>query len=817
MNNAADPDGDPLTYTFELYADAGLTTLVAAVNNIAQTPSTTAWTAPVTLSDNTHYWWRARASDPYDTGPWMTPASFFVNTVNDPPTVPTLSSPPDGAEVTTLQPVLEVNNSSDLDGDRLTYQFELYSDPNLTVPVASVTDLPEGVGTTRWPLPVALQENSAYWWRARAVDEHGVAGDWVAAAAFFVNTANDPPTAPAIVSPVDQSEVTILQPSLTVSNATDPDRNLLIYEFELDVTASFNSPALIQSGPQLEGTSQTTWPAPQPLADNTHYYWRARANDGQAVSGWSTATFFVNTVNDPPTAPTLANPPNGSQVASLTPTLSVNNSTDPDGDALTYRFEIYADPFLLLLVTASPEVTQGTGQTSWTVTPALQENHLYWWRVRAKDSHNLAGGWMTTAAFQVNVQNDPPTAPIPLWPILGVSVFTATPTLLWVDGLDPEGAALTYQVQVYSDNKLTNLVASINNLPGTSLTTSWQVTPALTVKTTYYWRVRGSDGQLYSAWSATQTFKVTKLALSDHLQFAATKPAGLAGQRVATIGGLSGLTGSPTEAIFYYHTDHLGTPIMMTDSTGQVVWKAEYLPFGEVASLNEDVDGDGIKVTNNLRFPGQYGDAETGLHYNMARDYQPVVGRYIQSDPIGLWGGLNTYSYATSNPCRRFDPLGLWSGADAALSSHFYTGWGAPMDISAWCPDYLADSAVQGQTANLHNKIDDQVKSLVGLQGETTFSVTQNDPLVITNIYSFGRGNTRILRADCDAEGDGCCVSAKCKLRYFAADRFSDPVRLCDKLGICGDPIRGVQNLGGTTFWFQLSCSGAYGSSACGK
>ncbi len=98
VNNAADPDSDPLTYTFELYADAGLTTLVASASNIPQTPSTTAWPVPVTLSDNTHYYWCVRASDPYDTGPWMTPASFFVNTANDPPTAPTVSSPADGVQ-----------------------------------------------------------------------------------------------------------------------------------------------------------------------------------------------------------------------------------------------------------------------------------------------------------------------------------------------------------------------------------------------------------------------------------------------------------------------------------------------------------------------------------------------------------------------------------------------------------------------------------------------------------------------------------------------------------------------------------------------
>jgi hypothetical protein len=86
----------------------------------------------------------------------------------------------------------------------------------------------------------------------------------------------------------------------------------------------------------------------------------------------------------------------------------VNNATDPDGDPLTYRFEVYADPLSLLLVAASPDIPQGATQTSWAVSPALQENHLYWWWVRAKDSHGLISGWMSQAAFQVNVQNDPP-------------------------------------------------------------------------------------------------------------------------------------------------------------------------------------------------------------------------------------------------------------------------------------------------------------------------------------------------------------------------------------------------------------------------
>ena len=66
-------------------------------------------------------------------------------------------------------------------------------------------------------------------------------------------------------------------------------------------------------------------------------------------------------------------------------------------------------------------------------------------------------------------------------------------------------------------------------------------------------------------------------------------------------------------------------------------------------------------MTFNLRFPGQYYDAETGHHYNINRDYDPVTGRYTQSDPVGFKGGVNTYAYAEANPVMKRDEMGLWT------------------------------------------------------------------------------------------------------------------------------------------------------------
>jgi len=114
--------------------------------------------------------------------------------------------------------------------------------------------------------------------------------------------------------------------------------------------------------------------------------------------------------------------------------------------------------------------------------------------------------------------------------------------------------------------------------------------------------------------------------------------------------------------IYYFLNDHLGTPQKIVDSTGAMVWEAAYLPFGQAQVLV-------ATITNNLRFPGQYFDAETGLHYNWHRNYDPQTGRYLTPDPIGLDGGINLYAYVQNNPVNRIDPLGLY---DLNFSAGFH-------------------------------------------------------------------------------------------------------------------------------------------------
>ncbi|HCR1586082.1 TPA: RHS repeat protein, partial [Pseudomonas aeruginosa] len=111
-----------------------------------------------------------------------------------------------------------------------------------------------------------------------------------------------------------------------------------------------------------------------------------------------------------------------------------------------------------------------------------------------------------------------------------------------------------------------------------------------------------------------------------------------------------GKVGNPT--LLYLHGDHLDTPRLATDASGQIAWQWQSDAFGRGEALSQG------STQVNLRFPGQYYDAESGLHYNYFRDYDPETGRYVESDPIGLAGGLNTYVYVEGNPLAYVDEWG---------------------------------------------------------------------------------------------------------------------------------------------------------------
>jgi hypothetical protein len=425
-----DPDGDPVTYTFELYSDPH--TAQPLAQSLRQNEP--AWTVPQDLTENRWYTWRVRTADAYSASLW-TYGRLFVNTENSAPDAARISRPADGSEVGVLRPVLEVTNGRDADEDPLATVFEIYADPAGTRLVAASTALPLGKnGITAWRPPAPLAEQTEYYWRAVVSDPNGL-GSATPLAAVWINTANHVPPRPQPLSPAAGEAVAALSLELTARAAADPEGDLVTGYFELDTAETFDSADLRRSGPIQAGAERTAWPV-SGLADHTRYFWRVKSSDGLAESPWSDSEFFVNTANEAPGGPAIRNPGTGAWVETLTPVLDLQPGPNPDRDWVSYTFEIYADPALTQLV-----ATDTTDGLTWTVAPPLADRTRYYWRARAEDEQGAASAWTPAAAFTTadNGVDDPPSITL-LAPAEPVFTSANRIEILWSDA-DPDSDA----------------------------------------------------------------------------------------------------------------------------------------------------------------------------------------------------------------------------------------------------------------------------------------------------------------------------------------------------------------------------------------
>ncbi len=135
---------------------------------------------------------------------------------------------------------------------------------------------------------------------------------------------------------------------------------------------------------------------------------------------------------------------------------------------------------------------------------------------------------------------------------------------------------------------------------------------------------------------------------------------------------------------YFYHNDHLGTPVQMAGANGSVVWSIEYSSFGQTIIIASSA------IDNNLRHPGQYYDDEIGYYYNWHRYYASKIGRYLLPDPIGLTGGVNPYLYALNDPVNMVDPFGLLPG-----DVYLFTGGGLAPSIALLSPGPYGHAAIE--------------------------------------------------------------------------------------------------------------------------
>ncbi|RBJ76708.1 sugar-binding protein, partial [Pseudomonas sp. MWU12-2534b] len=172
--------------------------------------------------------------------------------------------------------------------------------------------------------------------------------------------------------------------------------------------------------------------------------------------------------------------------------------------------------------------------------------------------------------------------------------------------------------------------------------------------------------------------------------------------------------------LFAYISDQIGTPQLLTDDYGDVVWEASYRAWGEAREVIARASkAAGIVARNSLRFQGQRVDEESGLHYNRHRYYDPSSGRFVSKDPHGLAGCMNVYQYAET-PVLWTDPLGLAPKIACPICCDGSHGRSNKQErLKALADDPLQPSWLRGWVRNEMRHIDTGKRTSVRLPGNS--------------------------------------------------------------------------------------------------
>ncbi len=400
VDNAVDPDNDPLTYRFRMATDPEMRNVVRDRSGIAEEEERTSWQVRRPLTEGLRYWWQARAGDGVFDSDWSATASFTVNAVPEPPRVPRLAAPEDGALLGTLAPALQTDAVFDPDGDPVTVHFELYTDEGLLdlARDARVAQEPGAAGVA-WVVDPPLDEDTHYFWRAEALDLSGLSSGWSEGRTFRINEDNTAPPAPQPLRPSDGASLPDRTVLLVVNAVEDPDGDPVRYRLELDTEDTFDGGGRQVFADLEAGMGDVVTVEISGLEDNTRYSWRVRAEDGLLSSDWVVRRFVVSGDNDPPGSPRPLRPTGGERVAPDAVELVVKAAPDPDWDPLTYHFEVATDAGFSEVVATSEPIPGGRAeQVAWTA-PALEPGRSWVWRCRAVDPLRLWGPWSEVAGF----------------------------------------------------------------------------------------------------------------------------------------------------------------------------------------------------------------------------------------------------------------------------------------------------------------------------------------------------------------------------------------------------------------------------------
>ncbi|MEW6606367.1 MAG: hypothetical protein AB1414_02775 [bacterium] len=378
--------GDTITYTLWYSIDPtfSIKTEVTGLGTSIYTPTTN-------LNDMSTYYWKVKAVDNHLAQTWSNETNCLnINTTNSPPNSFSLLLPTNGTETTNLTSPFDWEDTIDPDpGDTVTYTLWYSTDSNFTTKI-EVT----GLMVSNYTPSTNLIDNSIYYWKVNAVDNHGVYRwsnqiDWQ----FSTNVANELPTNFSLIEPDNLSVTNDLTPTFTWGISTDPDpQDTITY------TIWYSTDTTFATKTEISGLGSNTYTPATDLEDNSTYYWKVKAIDNHGSSTWGSQTdwsFSTNARNKPPYNFSLNSPDNG-VTTDLRPTFDWDDTVDPEGGTITYTLWYSTDSSFI----TKTEIT-GLTSSRYTPTSDLVDNSTYYWKVRAVDNNN-AYTWSNETNWSIN-------------------------------------------------------------------------------------------------------------------------------------------------------------------------------------------------------------------------------------------------------------------------------------------------------------------------------------------------------------------------------------------------------------------------------
>ncbi|MBE0502629.1 MAG: VCBS repeat-containing protein [Desulfuromonadales bacterium] len=308
---------------------------------------------------------------------------------------------------------------------------------------------------------------------------------------------NNAPEAPALISPVQDVVVATLTPTLQWSAAVDADNDVLSYNVQIMALDG----TIVSSNSNIAATSHPV--AAGKLVENSWYTWQVQAADAELTSPYSAVgSFWVNAVEEAPTAALLLSPDNATRADKDT-IFSWQAATDADPlSSISYRLEIARNADFTAPIIRIEQ--SGLSSAPLSTLPGyddLQSGTTYDWRVVAVD--NSASRLISTSAVRSFFSNSAPEIPVMLSPLQGDEVATLTPDLQWAAPVDADGDTLRYNVRIVD---AAGVVVSTNN---SVATTNFMVTGGVLLENNQYgWQVQADDGKLTSDFSEIKYFWV---------------------------------------------------------------------------------------------------------------------------------------------------------------------------------------------------------------------------------------------------------------------------------------------------------------------